>query len=143
MVTQRIIRNIHIVSNKLTRQLDNILSSQGITHMQFVVLKFILDHTKDGGEVFQKNLEYSFSIRPSSVSSILTLLEEKGFLKRVSVKNDARLRKILLTPQGEEKLKQVTAKVDAFEQELCSLFSTEERSLFFNILDILYNYPEE
>ena len=50
MENRRIIRDMHCVSNKLSRQLDNLLSTQGITHMQFAILSFITRYTKDGTE---------------------------------------------------------------------------------------------
>ena len=140
MENRRIIRDMHCVSNKLSRQLDNLLSTQGITHMQFA---FITRYTKDEKDVFQKNLEASFDIRPSSVSSILSLMEEKKLIKRVSVKNDARLRKIILTTEGTKKYNDVHAKVIMFENKIKSLFSEDEIKVFFNVLDKLYDYTEE
>lgn len=125
MENRRIIRDMHCVSNKLSRQLDNLLSTQGITHMQFAILSFITRSTNDGKDVFQKNLEISFDIRPSSVSSILSLMEEKKLIKRVSVKNDARLRKIILTKEGSKKYDDVHAKVIMFENKIKSLFSDD------------------
>ena len=143
MENRRIIRDMHCVSNKLSRQLDNLLSTQGITHMQFAILSFITRYTKDGKDVFQKNLEVSFDIRPYSVSSILSLMEEKKLIKRVSVKNDARLRKIILTTEGTKKYNDVHAKVIMFENKIKSLFSEDEIKVFFNVLDKLYDYTEE
>ena len=129
MENRRIIRDMHCVSNKLSRQLDN--------------LSFITRSTNDGKDVFQKNLEISFDIRPSSVSSILSLMEEKKLIKRVSVKNDARLRKIILTKEGSKKYDDVHAKVVMFENKIKSLFSDDEIKVFFNVLDKLYDYTEE
>lgn len=111
--------------------------------MQFAILSFITRSTNDGKDVFQKNLEISFDIRPSSVSSILSLMEEKKLIKRVSVKNDARLRKIILTTEGNKKYNDVHAKVIMFENKIKSLFSDDEIKVFFNVLDKLYDYTEE
>lgn len=143
MENRRIIRDMHCVSNKLSRQLDNLLSTQEITHMQFAILSFITRYTNDGKDVYQKSLETSFDIRPSSVSSILSLMEEKKLIKRVSVKNDARLRKIVLTKEGVKKYEDVYAQVSMFENKIQSLFSKDEIKVFFNVLDKLYNYTEE
>ena len=134
MENRRIIRDMHCVSNKLSRQLDNLLSTQGITHMQFAILSFITRSTNDGKDVFQKNLEISFDIRPSSVSSILSLMEEKKLIKRV---------KIILTKEGSKKYDDVHAKVIMFENKIKSLFSDDEIKVFFNVLDKLYDYTEE
>ena len=47
-----------------------------------------------------KNIEEEFSIRRSTVSKTLRLMEEKDYIKRESVDVDARLRKISLTPKA-------------------------------------------
>ncbi len=143
MESRRIIRDMNCVSNKISRHLDNLLAKQDITHMQFATLSFIAHYTKNNKDVFQKNLEVYFDIRPSSVSSILSLMEEKQLLKRISVKNDARLRKILLTPKGEKKYNEVYAIVTSFEDRLYSLFSENEIKVFFDVLDRLYDYTEK
>ena len=54
MENRRIIRDMHCVSNKLSRQLDNLLSTQGITHMHFAILSFITRYTKDEKDVFSE-----------------------------------------------------------------------------------------
>jgi len=51
-------------------------------------------------DIFQKNIEEEFSIRRSTVSKTLRLMEEKDYIKRESVDGDARLRKISLTPKA-------------------------------------------
>ena len=48
-------------------------------------------------DVFQKDLEAKFSIARSTASGILQLMEKKGFIERVSVERDARLKEIILT----------------------------------------------
>ena len=135
MENRRIIRDMHCVSNKLSRQLDNLLSTQGITHMQFAILSFITRYTKDGKDVFQKNLEVSFDIRPSSVSSILSLMEEKKLIKRAIF--------FMISCNIVKKYNDVHAKVIMFENKIKSLFSEDEIKVFFNVLDKLYDYTEE
>ena len=67
MENRRIIRDMHCVSNKLSRQLDNLLSTQGITHMQFAILSFITRYTKDEKDVFSitKPVKYAPAIKPN------------------------------------------------------------------------------
>lgn len=71
------------------------------------------------------------------------LWKKKKLIKRVSVKNDARLRKIILTKEGSKKYDDVHAKVVMFENKIKSLFSDDEIKVFFNVLDKLYDYTEE
>lgn len=111
MENRRIIRDMHCVSNKLSRQLDNLLSTQGITHMQFAILSFITRYTKDGKDVFQKNLEVSFDIRPSSVSSILSLMEEKKLIKEYPSKMMLALGKLYWLPKALKNITMSTQKL--------------------------------
>lgn len=43
-----------------------------------------------------------FSITRSTASRVLSLMEKKGLITRESVERDARVRKIVLTAQGEQ-----------------------------------------
>ena len=51
-------------------------------------------------DIFQKDFEEKFSIRRSTASNMLKLMEKDGYIKRVSVENDARLKKIVLTDKA-------------------------------------------
>lgn len=53
-------------------------------------------------DIFQKDLEHEFSIRRSTASKTLQLMEEKGLIKREPVFYDARLKKITLTDKAIE-----------------------------------------
>ncbi len=63
--------------------------------------KFILYlvHNKNR-DVFQKDLEEAFSLRPSTVSRCLKALEENDYIKRSNVAFDARLKKVELTEKS-------------------------------------------
>ena len=51
-------------------------------------------------EVFQRDIQEQFSIRRSTVTGILQLMEKNGLITRSSVERDARLKKLELTPPG-------------------------------------------
>lgn len=70
---------------------------------------YLLRHKNQ--DVFQKDLEEAFSLRPSTVSRGLKSLEAHGYIKRSSVAYDARLKKVELT---EKSLKMSRS----FEEEL-------------------------
>ena len=53
-----------------------------------------------GKEVFQRDIQAQFSIRRSTVTGILQLMEKNGLITRSSVERDARLKKLELTPPG-------------------------------------------
>ena len=49
---------------------------------------------------FQKDIEQRFAVGRSTVTNLIQLMEKKGFVKRESVKQDARLKKVILTEKG-------------------------------------------
>ncbi|MDD2959668.1 MAG: MarR family winged helix-turn-helix transcriptional regulator [Lachnospiraceae bacterium] len=51
-------------------------------------------------DIYQKDLEAKFCITRSTVTNILKLMEKKGYIQRVAVAKDARLKKIVLTEKA-------------------------------------------
>lgn len=88
------------------------------------------------GDIYQKDVEAHFSVRRSTASRMLGTLEEKGFIRRESVKSDARLKKIVLTDKGWELHRYMSgalsrigesATVGIDEKELDSFYKTLEK----------------
>ena len=77
---------------------------------------------KTGLETFQKDIEKAYEIRRSTATGILQLLEKNGYLKRQSVSEDARLKKLVLTAKAIEVHDQIIARMEAFEKRFMSLF---------------------
>lgn len=91
------------VVNQLHRLVSNPRDStlpQGMTISQLSAIAFL--YFRQEKETYQKDLETCFKLRRSSVSSLLNTLEKKGFLQRVSVPHDARLKKLVLTQEAKE-----------------------------------------
>ena len=63
----------------------------------WVISYFYENRDKD---IFQRDFEEKFSIRGSTASRMLKTMEQKGFIERQSVANDARLKKIVLTEKA-------------------------------------------
>ena len=95
-------RLIRILSHQLKRSQKPVkaMEENELTSMQKHVLKYILLETLHR-DIYQKNLEEEFQVRKSTVSGILKLIEKNGFIYRESVKEDARLKRILPTKKAE------------------------------------------
>ena len=85
--------------------------------------------------VFQRDIEEKFSIRRSTVSSMLKLMEKKGFVIRESVPHDARLKKLTLTPKALEMYKEMMVNIDNSEKIIRQNISEDELSELFRILE--------
>ena len=64
-----------------------------------------------GKDIFQKDFEEKFSIRRSTASVILKTMEQKGLVERISVKSDARLKKIVLTEKAVDIHNKITEEI--------------------------------
>ena len=125
---------IHKVDNQIKREIDQIARKHGLTGIQSFFLKCIYDNAENG-DVFQKDLEKMFDIRRSSVSTMISCVEKKGYIKRVSIPTDKRVNKIILTEEGMKKHEEVDADLKKYKQELLKDFSDEEIKLLYNILE--------
>ncbi len=85
-----------------------------LTMMQRWTIGFLY-HNQDR-DIFQKDLEGSFFMARSTVTSNVKQLEKEGYIKRVGVEHDSRLKKLVLLPKG----------IDIQEKVIDSMDRTEE-----------------
>ncbi len=91
-----------------------------------------LYHHRDK-DIFQRDLQEAFSIRRSSVTGILQLMEKKGLVIRSSVENDARLKKITLTPEAIALHESVMNGIRKTEESISKGLTAEEKQTFLRI----------
>lgn len=88
-------------------------------------------------DIFQRDFESHFSIRRSTATQILKLMEQRGLIIRKSVENDARLKKIVLTDKALEIQKIIEQDIKKREKRLRNGLSKEEINTFFSVIDKL------
>ena len=127
---------IHKLNHMITRNLTYCVKSAGIdeiTMMHGWILRYL--YVNRDRDVFQKDIEKTFSIGRSSVTSIIKLLEKKGYVRREFVEHDARLKKVILTEEGvknHENIEEIIIKLDKILEED---IEEEELELFFKVTD--------
>ncbi len=136
MERREIGKEIIILSNQLKRKVDHIVVSSGLTGVQSRVIRYIYERSKVCN-VYQKDIEDAFDIRRSSVTSVLQLLEKKGFIKRESVSEDARLKKLTLTEEGVKIQESVCNTIASMEDEFYAALTKEEMEQLFSSLEKL------
>lgn len=103
MDNRRLGREIRCLANLIGRSLNKSGFSpeaHGITGPQGLILGYLYEHQDI--DVFQKNIESCFNIRRSTATGLLKSLEMNGFIQRISVEHDARLKKIILTKMAKD-----------------------------------------
>ncbi|MGN0492424.1 MAG: MarR family winged helix-turn-helix transcriptional regulator [Acutalibacteraceae bacterium] len=88
-------------------------------------------------DIFQKDFEEKFSIRRSTASNILKLMEKNGFITRQSVESDARLKKIVLTDKAVKVHNLISQDIKRREERLRKGLTEEEIDAFFSVMQKL------
>ena len=81
------------------------VEATNLTGMQLFILEYLYQHQEQ--DVFQRDLEAEFHVRRSTVTGILKGMEKKGLIQRLSVEEDARLKRIVLTPQAVVRMEKI------------------------------------
>ena len=114
----------------LTRVHNEMLNAHGISFSQFRVLNCLWEN--DG--MNQSEIADILHIKPSSLSTLISLLERKGFIVRTVDEVDTRSRRIFLTATGES-LKAVSWKIiETLEDILAETFTDAEKKLLLEWL---------
>lgn len=127
---------IHMLSRKIKRKLDEAFVSYGITGVQAIMLKFINDKSKNG-KVYAKDIECEFDMRRATIAGILQLLEQNQLITRKAEGSDARLKEITITKKALEIISNVDSSIAELEKRLEKNMSKEERENFLKTLDKL------
>ena len=109
-------------------------SGQELTIMHAWIIGFLY-HAKE--PVYQRDVEREFKINRATVSGMLTLMEQKGLVRRSSVSHDGRLKRIELTEHGRRQHEERMEHFLRLERTLEEALSPEELSAFFAMTDRL------
>lgn len=130
-LTRSAARYIGKLSNRLRRKLDALSSKKEFSGSQGRTLHFLLAQT---GDVFQKDIEEEYGIRPSTASELLKQMEDKGLILREPAPYDNRLKKIVLTEKALTYQRQVVDDLTRLEEELTRGIPEEHLEIFFGVM---------
>jgi MarR family transcriptional regulator, transcriptional regulator for hemolysin len=97
------------------------------------IIGFLAENAVKGHNVYQKTIEEHFNITRAAASNTLSLMEQKGLIKRLADKQDGRRKKIVLTEKSQQLDELMKEDIDSFETMLRKGFSDDE-------LDTLYGF---
>ncbi len=112
---------------ELSREIEEVTGKSGW------IIGYLAEN--DDKDIFQRDIEERFSVRRSTVSSMLKLMEKKGLITRESVNFDARLKKLVLTPKAREMHCRMLEQLTMTEKKLKRDISDEELKVFFEVLE--------
>lgn len=136
---------IRTLNNTLRRNVESRSVTAELTQMTGTnawMIAFIAERTDQGLDVFQRDIENTFSVTRSTVSKVIQLMEKKGMLRREPVDYDARLKKLVLCGPALELSRMLREDTFQLERELTAGFSAEELTLLSDFLNRLQRNAE-
>lgn len=127
---------IRILSNLIKRRIGHskvIAETDRMTGTHGYIIGYLY-HNRDKGDIYQRDIEEEFSIRRSTATGILQLMEKNDLLYREPVDYDARLKKLVLTPKAISVHEAVIMEFNKIEDELCNGLTPDEIDTFYDII---------
>ncbi len=94
------------------------------------VVRYLYEHRDH--DVYQRDLETRFSVRRSTMTSILKLMEKNGLIAREPDEKDGRLKKLILTPLALEIEERMSREIDRLEAQMREGLTEEELAAFIS-----------
>jgi DNA-binding MarR family transcriptional regulator len=102
------------------------------TSSHYYIISYIA--SMDKKPVFQRDIDKTFSLRRPTTTEILKLMERNGLIRKESVENDLRLKRVVLTPKAKKINSDFEMFLDNMEDEMKSGISEEDMETFFNVV---------
>lgn len=125
-------RYISKLSNKLRRKIDAFSSKKNFSGSQGRVLHFLL---AQAGDVFQKDIEEEYGLRPPTATELLKKMEQNGLIHREATAGDARLKRIVVSEKAMQYKDIVIEDITNLENELIRDISENEMEVFFKVIE--------
>ena len=126
-------RSIKRLSNGISGEMCAAFCSGMFSGAQGRTLHFLLAHTKI--DIFQKDIEEEFGLRPPTATALLKELEQRGLIRKEPVPYDARKKKIVVTEEALQYKDCVLKGLEELNQKLTAGISDEEMQVFFSVTD--------
>lgn len=127
---------IKAVHNLLKREIKSLpvyRNNEHITKMQKMIIIYLGERQEK--DIFQRDLEEVFSIRRSTATGILKLMEKNELIRREGVSYDARLKKIVLTERSLDIKKEITEEMKLHDKKLSKDISKKDLEVFFKVMN--------
>ena len=135
MENKDIVFEMMTLAHMLHRTHDNMIAPQyraKVTGNNMRLIHYI--YRNSDKDIFQRDLEDFFKVRPSTVSANLRLMEKNGLIVRESVEKDGRLKKITLNPEALSMVESTQHIRDEIKEKFTSALTEEERDTLYHLL---------
>lgn len=110
-----------------------IFSGTSFTSIQRLTLHYIIVESQYR-DVFPKDLEEFLEIKGSSVNSLINNLEKNGYLRRESISDDGRYKKLVLTDKTCAIREEIISRVKAYMKNMFVGISEDDLVVFERVI---------
>ena len=126
-------RMVNILNNRLRWRIEGLSFKGQYSGSQGKVLHFILIHSDD--EIFQKDIEEEFGLRPPSATTLLKNMEGNGLITRVPIAYDGRYKRIIPSEKAMLLKDKVVREMEELEAKLVRDISPEELAVWTKVTE--------
>lgn len=142
-LANRLFFRLYQSSNQLHKIGTRSVSAFGCTTQQWAVMGALSrPQARERGVTVKELIEF-LAVSRQNLTPLLDRLEDRGWVERVRDADDGRSRRIRMTVLGEEVWAEMLVPIDAFYRDSLSVFSDEERLVFYRLLDRLKDRFDE
>ncbi len=125
---------VRMLSNLINRKINQMISEEedNLTAHQAWILNYLVNNSDR--DIMQRDIEKHFSVRRSTTSHMLQLMENSGYITRVCASADARMKRIVITTKGKEAQARMIDRLTRFENRLQNNLSDEDLDILSRLL---------
>ena len=123
-----------MLSNLIRRHFSTFSFHGTLSGAQGKTLHFILARGQEC-DVFQKDIEEEYSLRPPTATKLLKDMEKNGLIYREAVPYDARLKRIVATEKAMQYQELIHQSLEETEDRLTSGISSQDLAVFFRVIN--------
>lgn len=131
----------NLIARKIARGGNN-KYAMNISPIQVRIVKYLVKQNNKA--ILQKDMEYIFNIRRSTVSGVIKTMEKNNIIIRENVKDDNKSKEIKLTDEVYKRANDLVKELKELDLELLKDVDKEDLEVFMRVLkNIQDNLKEE
>ena len=131
-IDERVMMAIVRIAERFKKNSSAVVKKWGLTFSQYNVLR-VLDASENGQNTM-RNVNRIMLVSSANMTGIAKRLEKNGFIIRTSDPNDDRLKRLQITPDGIQVLKDISDRKERSLRRYLMKYSDEQKSALMETL---------
>ena len=133
MEETKLMEQFEELNRKMRRHFSSYFIETPLTSIQALVLHYLLTESEKR-DIFPKDLEEFLQIKASSVTSLLHNLERNGYLRRESLADDGRYKKLVLTEKTLAIREEIFRRIDEYMKSMFVGIAEQDLQVFEKVI---------